>query len=183
MKRLLLILLVLCALVLGVMPAMAGSTEEVSGEWTYVPDLDGLTFRTVGNTTFVHGTEVSMFTGTFAGTSSDEFLVVCHQKGPESFRNFAKITIEFTGEVDGRVGSLTIKARGRQSSTTCDPSDAIWYGTWVIVGGTGELTGLRGHGRWTGPSFDLDYTGRIHFIDQTRRSHHSPYTKMGRTGH
>jgi len=32
----------------------------------------------------------------------------------------------------------------------------------VILGGTGELPDLHGHGTWTGPSFDLDYAGEIH---------------------
>ncbi len=126
-------------------------------------DLDGLTFRTAGNTTFIHSTSNSTFTGSFAGTSSDEFVVVCHQKGPESVTNFGKLTINFTGEVDGRVGGMTMKATGKQDSTTCDPSGAIWYGKWVILGGTGELAQLHGNGEWTGPSFNLDYTGIIHF--------------------
>ena len=163
MKRLLMVPLVLCALMLGVTTAVAGPPEGASGDWTYVPDLAGLTFRTAGNTAFVDGTEVSTFTGTFVGTSEDEFVVVCHQKGPESFMNFVKITIAFTGEVDGRVGGLTMKATGKQDSTTCDPSGAIWFGKWVILGGTGDLAGLHGNGAWTGPSFDLDYTGKVHF--------------------
>ena len=163
MKRLLLIVLVLCTLVLGGVPAVAESPVEASGEWTYVPDLGGLTFREAGNTTFVYGTEVSTFTGTFMGTSDDEFVVVCHEKGPESFMNYVKITLEFTGEVDGRVGDLTIQALGKQDSTTCDPSEALWFGNWVIIGGTGELSDLHGTGTWTGPSFDLDYAGKIHF--------------------
>ena len=163
MKRLLLIPLVLCVLMLGVTAAVAGPPEEASGDWTYVPDLGGLTFRTAGNTTFVYGTEVSTFTGTFVGTSDDEFVVVCHQEGPESFMNFVKITIDFTGEVDGRAGDLTMKATGKPDSTTCDPSGAIWSGKWVVLGGTGELADLHGHGAWMGPSFDLDYTGKIHF--------------------
>lgn len=163
MRRIAFALLLATMLVVGVAPAVAGPPEEASGDWTYVPDLAGLTFRTAGNNTFVHGTEVSTFTGTLAGTSYDEFVVVCHQKGPESFMNFVKITIEFTGEVDGRVGGLTMKATGKQDSTTCDPSGAIWSGNWVILGGTGELADLRGHGTWIGPSFDLDYAGEIHF--------------------
>lgn len=162
MKRLTLVPLMLGALMLGVAPAAAGPPEEAGGEWTYVPDLAGLTFRTAGNTTFVEGTEASTFTGTFEGTSNDEFVVVCHQKGPDSM-NFVKGTIAFTGEVGGHVGDLTMKFIGKQDSTTCDPSGAIWFGTWVIIGGTGELADLHGHGTWTGPSFDLDYTGKIHF--------------------
>jgi hypothetical protein len=163
MKRLLLIPLVCCALMLAITPAAASPSEEASGEWTYEVDLASLTVRTAGNTTFIYGTSNSKFTGSFAGTSSDEFVVVCHEKGPESVMNFGKLTINFTGEVDGRVGSMTIKARGKQESTTCDPSGAIWYGEWVIVGGTGGLVDLHGNGEWTGPSFDLDYSGKIHF--------------------
>ncbi|MGI9577878.1 MAG: DUF3224 domain-containing protein [Microthrixaceae bacterium] len=163
MKRLLMVPLVMCALMLGVTTAAAGPPEEASGDWTYVPDLAGLTFRTAGNTTFVEGTEVSTFNGTFEGTSDDEFVVVCHQKGLESYMNFVKITIEFTGEVEGRAGELTMKATGKQDSTTCDPSGAIWSGKWVILGGTDELADLHGNGTWSGPSFDLDYTGKIHF--------------------
>lgn len=76
--------------------------------------------------------------------------------------NYVKLTIEFTGEVNGSEGSLTMKALGKQDSDTCEPSDATWFGTGVIIGGTGELAGLHGNGTWTGPSFDLDYAGRIH---------------------
>lgn len=134
-----------------------------SGDWTYVPVPAGFTIRTAGNTTFIEGTEVSTFTGTFEGTSSDAFVVVCHQKGSEAVTNFVKGTIAFTGTVDGRAGELTMGFRGKQESTTCDPSGAIWSGTWVVIGGSGDLTDLHGHGTWTGPSFDLDYTGQIHF--------------------
>lgn len=164
MKRLLLIPLMLCGLVLGIAPlALAAPPSEASGDWKYVPDLSGLTARTAGNNTFVSGTEISTFTGAFEGTSDDEFVVVCHQKGPESFMNWVKITIDFTGVVDGRAGDMTMKATGKQDSTTCDPSGAIWSGTWVIIGGTGALSDLHGVGTWSGPSFDLDYSGQIHF--------------------
>jgi hypothetical protein len=163
MKRRLLVPLVLCALVLGVTPAVAGPPEEAAGDWTYVVDPSGITFREAGNSLFISATEVSTFTGTFVGTSADEFVVVCHQKGPDSVMNFVKGTVEFTGEVAGRAGDLTMKFRGKQDSTTCNPSGAIWYGTWVILGGTGELADLHGNGEWSGPSFDLDYTGHIHF--------------------
>ena len=164
MKRILLVPLVLCALVFGATSAVAGPPEEASGEWTYVPDLAGLTFRTAGNTTFVQGTEVSTFTGTLNGTAEDEFVVVCHQTGPESFMNFVKITIAFTGSVDGsEFGEMTMKATGKQDSTTCDPSGAIWSGKWVILGGSGGLADVHGNGDWTGPSFNLEYTGKFHF--------------------
>jgi hypothetical protein len=163
MKRLMVVPLVLGALMLGVTPAAAGPPEEASGDWTYVVDLDGLTFREAGNSLFVYGTEHSTFTGTFEGTADDEFVLVCHQKGPESVMNFVKGTIMFTGTVGGHEGDLAMNFVGKQDSTTCNPSGAMWSGTWVISGGSGELADLNGHGTWTGPSFDLDYTGEIHF--------------------
>lgn len=164
LKRPMLVPLVLGALMLGATPAAAGPPEEASGGWTYyVPDPAAITFRTAGNATFILGTEVSTFTGTFEGTSSDEFVVICHQKGSESVTNFVKGTIAFTGTVDGQAGELTMKFVGKQASTTCDPSGAIWSGTWVIIGGSGDLNGLHGRGTWTGPSSDLDYRGQIHF--------------------
>ena len=163
LRRLLLLPLALFALVLGaVSPAVAGPPEDASGDWTYVP-AGPPTVRTAGNTTFVYGAEFSTFTGTFVGESYDEFVVVCHQKDPELFMTFVKGTIDFTGEVDGRAGGLTMLFTGKQESTVCAPSAAIWSGTWVIIGGTDELADLHGNGEWTGPSFDLDYTGRVHF--------------------
>jgi len=165
MKRLLLIPIVLCALILGVTPAGAEPPEEASGEWAYAPDLGGITSRTAGNTTFLYGTEVSTFTGTIVGTSNDDWVVVCHQKGPESVMTSIRLTVEFTGEVAGRVGSFTMKASGKQDSTVCAPVGATWYGKWVIIGGTGELADLHGNGEWTGPDniFKWGYTGKIHF--------------------
>jgi len=161
MKRLLLIPFMLCALVLGAIPAHAGPPAEASGDWTYgLPGITGQ--RLAGPNVFLYGTGTSTLTGTFEGTSEDEFVVVCHQKGPESVNSFVNWTIEFTGEVNGREGTLAMKATGKQTSNTCDPSDAIWTGRWVIIGGTDELADLHGNGTWTGPSFELEYFGQIH---------------------
>jgi hypothetical protein len=163
MKRLLMMPLLLCALMLGVAPAAAGPPTAAAGAWTYEVDLAGLTSRSAGNTTFLYATEFSTFTGTFAGTSVDEFVVVCHQQSPDVSRNYVKGTIEFTGDVEGQTGTMVMKFVGKQTSDTCDPSGAIWSGTWVILQGGGELADLHGHGTWTGPSFDLDYAGQVHF--------------------
>jgi len=163
MKRLLLIPLALFALMLSVTPAGAEQPEDAAGEWAYAPEVTGV--RTAGNTTFIYGTEVGTFTGTFEGTSNDEWVVVCHQKGPESFMTSIRITVEFIGKVDGRDGGFTMKASAKQESTACGPTGAIWYGKWVIISGTGDLADLHGNGEFGGPDnlFKLGYTGKIHF--------------------
>ncbi len=161
MKRLLAVPLLAAALLVGAPPAMAGPPSDAEGEWTY--DVVSVDLRFAGNTTFVYGTEVSTFSGTFDGSATDEFVVVCHMQRPDLYRVFVKGTIAFDGMVDGQDGTMTMKFVGKETSTTCDPSPAIWSGTWTIIGGTDELSDLHGHGTWTGPSGTLDYAGQIHF--------------------
>ncbi|SEI96924.1 hypothetical protein [Demequina mangrovi] len=161
MKKLLALPLVAAALIVAAPPAMAGPPSDAEGEWTY--GVTGIDFRYAGNTTFAYGTEHSYFTGTFDGESDDEFVVICHEMRTGMFNNWVRGTIDFTGSVEGRDGTMTMKFVGKQTSTTCDPSDAIWNGTWTVVGDEGDLADLHGQGTWTGPSFDLDYAGRIHF--------------------
>ncbi len=66
--------------------------------------------------------------------------------------------INFDGRVGDNYGTLVIKFVGKK---TGEPLE--WYGTWVILSGTGDLENLRGRGTWWGPSTDLDYAGKIHF--------------------
>ncbi len=161
MKRLLTIPLVTCALLVGAAPAMAGPPSDAEGEWTYF--LTGLELREAGNTTFAYGTERSFFDGTFDGEADDTFVVVCHAMRTGMFQTSVNGTIDFTGNVEGQEGTMTMRFVGKQTSTVCGPSDAVWTGTWTVVNGEGDLADLHGHGTWTGPSFDLDYAGRIHF--------------------
>ncbi len=158
MKRLLMMPLLLCALLLGTAPALAGPPTDAYGEWTYMPSI--VDVKQAGPNVFIHGTDVGSWTGTFAGSSTEDFIVVCH---PTAGSNFYSGTIEFTGYVDGRYGSVTIKTNGKQEADTCDPSPALWFGRWVVVGGAGDLADLHGNGTFTGPSLDLDYSGQIHF--------------------
>jgi hypothetical protein len=154
--------MVLCALALGATPAAATPPEGAAGDWTYTVNPDELAFRTAGTNTFISGPQYSTLTGTFDGTSVDQFVVVCHQKAPDLVESFVTLATEFTGEVNGLVGTMTMKSVGKETSTTCNPSPAVWHGTWVSIGGTGGLADLHGHGQWWGPSFDVDYSGQIH---------------------
>ena len=71
--------------------------------------------------------------------------------------------VEFTVDpatVAGKTGTLTIKFNDVIAGTA--------GGTWVIIGGTGELKSLHGHGTWRSPDF-IDgipcqvFEGQIHF--------------------
>jgi hypothetical protein len=131
--------------------------EPVSGEWTYIPTI--ISERWANGNQFCDGVEDSIWTGTFSGTSYDTFTVIKHDAdpGPPSFVNVIGV-INFEGNVGDKNGELVIKFVGKK---TGEPLE--WYGTWVILSGSGELENLRGQGTWWGPSMDLDYAGKIHF--------------------
>jgi hypothetical protein len=167
MKRSIVLLLVLAVgLALAAVPAAAGPPIEASGDWTYLPAITGA--RDAGPNTFLYGTDTGTWTGTFLGTSDEEFVVVCHRKG--GF-NFYKGEMTFTGTVEDesgelRSGTMVIKTNGKQGAVSedCGPVfDTNWYGHWVIIGGTGELADVHGQGTFWGPPLDLDYEGQIHF--------------------
>jgi hypothetical protein len=145
----------LSALLLPVVHASKPIT--VSGEWTYVPNM--LSSRWANGNQICEGEEDGTWTGDFNGESYDTFTVIKHDAdpGPPSFVNVIGI-INFHGSVNGNEGTLVIKFVGKK---TGEP--LVWYGTWVIISGTGELANLHGRGTWWGPSTDLDYEGKIHF--------------------
>lgn len=159
MKRLLSIPLMVCALTLMAAPASAVPPAQASGDWDYVPTAIEVV-PGPGQTTFTYGEDDGTWTGTFAGTSTEEFVVVNHAK--KGF-NFYKGVIEFTGSVDGRFGTMTIRTNGKQDPGTVEPGPGLWSGRWVIVGGTGDLVNLHGQGTFSGPSLFLDYEGQYHF--------------------
>ncbi|MDH3399085.1 MAG: DUF3224 domain-containing protein [Acidimicrobiia bacterium] len=163
MKRLLLIL-VLMALVMGVMvvPAAAARPIDVGGTWFYVPDdFDPEPTKVAGQNVFISNGDV----GTWAnptpvgleGISIEAFVVVAHKKhGTYQGR------MDFTGEVDGKAGTLVIKANG-SGPWPPGPGSGDWSGSWVILSGTGDLSNLRGQGSWWGPLGFLNYDGKVHF--------------------
>jgi hypothetical protein len=106
---------------------------------------------------FATGSEASTWTGTFTGTSTDTFKVVMSGSGAM----WATLSISFVGSVNGADGTL------RMFATAWAPPDATMTGTWVILGGTGGLSGVHGQGTWTytGSVGDLnsaDYSGKVH---------------------
>jgi hypothetical protein len=158
MKKTLLAPLLVCIVaLLFTLPTAVHATlpKPASGDWKYAlkPGFPIVTKVADGNT-FKYGEESGTWTGAFIGTSNDVFALVMH---PEGFVTCQGL-IAFTGTVDGKSGTLTILFVGKRTLST-----GLWYGQWVILGGTDALAGLHGQGNWWGPPLDLDYAGVIHF--------------------
>ena len=99
--------------------------------------------------------------GTLSGTSVDSFTVVIHPNG----RFEAHGTTICMCTVDGKPGLLALGLSDTGKFVNGTP---IFSGRYVINGGTGELSGLRGVLQLTG-TVDLstglstiDYSGEIH---------------------
>jgi len=129
--------------------------QTAEGEWKYslLPGYP-VTTKVAGGNTFRYGEEEGTWTGTFDGTSEDYFEVIMHPSGFVTCQG----QINFDGTVNGKSGTMVILFVGKKNLET-----GLWSGKWVILSGTGDLANLRGKGTWEGPSFDLDYSGQIHF--------------------
>jgi hypothetical protein len=57
--------------------------------------------------------------------------------------------IKETDTLQGKNGTLVIRALGTTYALGIGTSE-VWEGTWSIVSGTGDYTGLAGGGRWYG---------------------------------
>jgi hypothetical protein len=95
---------------------------------------------------------VSEFTGYFEGASMDYGLVISHilDPGPPA----VSAPVRFVGtstfeqvEVDGVSGGLQM-----ESMADVDAS-GVWWGTWVVTSGTGDLAGFQAHGTFWGPGW------------------------------
>jgi len=105
------------------------------------------------------------WTGNIEGTTTYEAFMMVHNfippmGGPDVESNIhEKITFE-TVTVLGKSGSLTLEA----NLCSHRPADSAWH--WTILGGTGELANLHGHGTWA-PENPGDlveyYEGQVHF--------------------
>ena len=117
--------------------------------------------RVAGGNTFIYADDDALFTGTFDGTGYDVFTLEIHPKGFATGRGRTL----FTGEVDGKSGTLVIQWVGNTKNDL-----GWWWFKWVILSGTGDLANLRGQGTSWGPGpagpgvwGGVDYSGKIHF--------------------
>ena len=96
----------------------------------------------------------SSWTGLITGDSTGYGVLVGHIVDPElPSEPFLFIdTDTFTNAVvDGKSGGLQLDILGDRDALGAD-----WKGTWVITGGTGDLTGVSGGGTFWGPGWMPD---------------------------
>lgn len=102
----------------------------------------------------------AMFTGDIAGTTTYEAIWIIHNREVNLGANMHEKIIFETVTVLGKTGSLTLEANMGSKR----PADSVWH--WTILGGTGELAGLHGHGTWAPENpgdFVEYYEGEVHF--------------------
>jgi hypothetical protein len=61
--------------------------------------------------------------------------------------------VKETDTLKGKNGTLVIRAVGSTYSLNIGPA-GVWEGTWSIVSGTGDYSGLKGGGRWFGATLE-----------------------------
>ncbi len=114
--------------------------------------------RLAGGNTMIDLDATIAYTGTFTGTSVVEGHLIIHADGSANFHDVET----FTGTVNGVPGTVTWNLTGGGGLATA------YYGTAVIVSGTGALADLHGVLRQVGQVDDPlagpygTYTGEIH---------------------
>jgi hypothetical protein len=168
-KRSLLLIAVLMVALLPALSAPAYATEPhitVEGEWDYQgqPPFDE---RWAGGNYFFSFADCGTWTGGLEGTVCDTGEIVVHSSGSM----FAKYTVWFDGEVvDESTGTLLGEGTLEIHFVGKGLDEQFgMQGTWTILGGTGDLATLRGHGTWWGwgsdgvvGTPDLFYSGQVH---------------------
>lgn len=161
MRRLALVLpaVLLLVAVLGPTAEAGGGSTPVSGTWTWTNT--GATVMPLAGDGEVHnGTETSAWTGGFVGRSSDMYQLI--QTSPSTGPygpSYGTQTNLFTGKVEGHRGTMVMYL------TFWSPAGDTrnYTGTWLILSGTGDLTGLSGSGTWEGVAVGATYTGTINW--------------------
>lgn len=161
MKKLLFtLLLAVAVLSMASLPAYADKPTEVSGHFDYLVDFPSIVIRTAGPNQFLYASDQEWWVGDIEGyVPETEFVVRTNASGLSTFQSL----VEFEGTVLGsEPGTLQILLLGKQEA------GEWWYGTWVILSGTGGLANAHGEGVWYGPGMldpgpDCWYEGQVHF--------------------
>ena len=113
------------------------TARRIGKTWTEKP-FDEL----AGGPTLIRSCVINRFEGGIEGESWEEYLMVCQSNGSGTFVSLERII----GRVNGRTGSFVVQGIGAFEK-------GIANGELTIVphSGTGELTGIRGNGRFTAP--------------------------------
>jgi hypothetical protein len=143
---------------------MAQGSPHTAAAGTYAQTaITSFDVRSAGPNTMIESTQLGSMAGTLSGTFEDELRVVIHANG--QFNAQFTITCECT--VDGKQGVLEFTAT--DTGELVAPNVGTFAGRAVILGGTGELSGLRGVLEILG-TVDVasglsttTYSGNIHF--------------------
>ena len=130
--------------------AAAGPPITASGGFTQVSFVQS-NVRGAGRTTHFDFTEHDSLTGTFDGTSVIDGSCVVRPSG----QTVCHASEEFTGTVAGESGTATFN-----DVVFIDGTGAV-HGAFSVITGTGDLTGLHGHGTFEGSAGTGTYTGRL----------------------
>ena len=149
------LLLAFVLLVFAAVPAAAaGAPISASGSFqqlSFVPS----NFRTTGGVTFFDFTEHDSLSGTFSGTSVIDGSCLTLPSGQTLCEGIETLTGTVAGQ--GAAGD-TVQFH---DVVSIDSTGAV-HGSFTIVGGTGALASVHGHGTFQGTSTG-SYTGRLAF--------------------
>lgn len=132
---------------------MAATPRPATG--TFFPTVVGsISARVADGNTFLEITgQIGAWTGTIAGTTSEDISGVIHKDGSTNFSG--QLTCLCT--VDGRSGTMTVRFNLSGDATG-------FTGNYRITASGGGLAGLRGQGTLLSPpTFPGTYTGTYHF--------------------
>lgn len=128
--------MIVAAFAINTSAVSASTPTAASGTFGPTAAPASITFRAAdGNNIVTITARPGAFTGTFAGTYSEDLRIVIH--GDQSTNFSAQLTCQCT--VDGRSGTFTLKLAGTGDATAFEAN-------WRIVGATGGLVGLHGEG-------------------------------------
>lgn len=135
------VLLCVVAVLLLVLASTAGAATKTaaSGHW-YWNGPEPTTVKYVGDNWFMTGWQYGYWEGTFEGTYTDTFKFVLFKASEERYWMNIHFAMDFTGSVNGVPGTVEMRL-------TCRPQ--MSDGSWQVIGGTGGLKHLVGHGTWT----------------------------------
>jgi hypothetical protein len=153
-------------LVMSLAPAVAakppGTTTPVSGIWTWVNTGLAVTDNPDGSQTIV-GDEAGTWTGTFQGTSHDDFVMTFQ---PPLYTSDelpwgsaqGTLTAHFSGWAGDKRGSMVMEMTIIEAANSW-----VMTGSWTIVSGTGALKHVSGSGSWycDGTASRATYAGSI----------------------
>jgi hypothetical protein len=160
MGKLLTLIVLLLAGVVSVAQASPPTAASGTSTQTQVTSYE---FRSAGPNLIFEQTTTGSLSGTLTGDFNDSYKVVLHPNG--RFNAQGTITCQCT--VEGKSGVLELRLV--DSGEIVSPDTAIFAGTAVIMGGTGELSDLRGVFAVDGivdiPNglATFTYSGQIHF--------------------